>query len=480
MVAGVEWSPTGIMTAWRRSLVTITATGLGDAQGRRTDADARKVHPDTGKAASLGRSGLRLSKVAEQWEREHGGIVIDNRVRRRQAARALRRFRRRADERLQTGPQRGDVPSEGRAARRRARRRPPARPRPAPAAARRTVARPRPTTSNRCRARRLGAGLRTGTADAHDAAADADRAVSAASATAPAQGGCVAGAGARHRRAPGPAAGDADTASSGAPGPASRPRSAGPSTGFAARLERVLGIRRRLSDAINTAMDAVLIARSAGAPAAQMDRCWARHKRARHRLDRYERSAEPIVRDHDAASRREARGHGNGNTSANASGRAGSASAPRLPAADSSPAGSPSRLRQPPHSAAPHPARRLRRPVRRLDPRPATSPRTRRRRPRPRRALERPPTGAAGRTGTGGSRGRPPLYFLSGRRHATTVTVASGDLTRPNPLQPTLSEAADVTRAPAPAHASPSHFRVHSVSVRRASGTPAETDGPRV
>ncbi len=28
MVAGVEWSPTGIMTAWRRSLVTITATGL--------------------------------------------------------------------------------------------------------------------------------------------------------------------------------------------------------------------------------------------------------------------------------------------------------------------------------------------------------------------------------------------------------------------------------------------------------------------
>ena len=44
-----------------------------------------KVHPDTGKAASLGRSGLRLSKVAEQWEREHGGIVIDNRVRRREA-----------------------------------------------------------------------------------------------------------------------------------------------------------------------------------------------------------------------------------------------------------------------------------------------------------------------------------------------------------------------------------------------------------
>ena len=29
MAAGVEWSgPTGIMPAWRRSLVTITATGL--------------------------------------------------------------------------------------------------------------------------------------------------------------------------------------------------------------------------------------------------------------------------------------------------------------------------------------------------------------------------------------------------------------------------------------------------------------------
>ena len=29
MMAGVEWSgPTAIMTAWRRSLVTITATGL--------------------------------------------------------------------------------------------------------------------------------------------------------------------------------------------------------------------------------------------------------------------------------------------------------------------------------------------------------------------------------------------------------------------------------------------------------------------
>ena len=74
------------------------------------------------------------------------------------SARALRGCRRRADERLQAGPRRGDTASEGRAARRRARRRPPARPRPAPAAARRTAARPRPTTSNRCRTRPLALG----------------------------------------------------------------------------------------------------------------------------------------------------------------------------------------------------------------------------------------------------------------------------------------------------------------------------------
>ncbi len=54
-------------------------------------------------------------------------------------------------------------------------------------------------------------------------------------------------------------------------------------------------------------MDAVLLASSVRAPATQMDRCWARHKRAQRRLDRYERSAEPVVRDHDAALRREAR-----------------------------------------------------------------------------------------------------------------------------------------------------------------------------
>ena len=35
MAAGVEWSgPTAIMTAWRRSLVTITATGLATLKVR--------------------------------------------------------------------------------------------------------------------------------------------------------------------------------------------------------------------------------------------------------------------------------------------------------------------------------------------------------------------------------------------------------------------------------------------------------------
>ena len=44
-----------------------------------------KVHPETGKAASLDHSGLKLSRFAEQWERDHGGIVIENRVRRNEA-----------------------------------------------------------------------------------------------------------------------------------------------------------------------------------------------------------------------------------------------------------------------------------------------------------------------------------------------------------------------------------------------------------
>ena len=73
-----------------------------------------------------------------------------------------------------------------------------------------------------------------------------------------------------------------------------------------ARIERVLGSRQRLGNAIDTAMDAILFARRTGTPATKMDRYRERHKRARHRLDRYERAVEPVVRDHDAAVRREA------------------------------------------------------------------------------------------------------------------------------------------------------------------------------
>ena len=49
----------------------------------------------------------------------------------------------------------------------------------------------------------------------------------------------------------------------------------------AARLERVLGIRRRLGNAVQTAMDAVLIARAPARPLRRWDRCWARHKHPR-------------------------------------------------------------------------------------------------------------------------------------------------------------------------------------------------------
>ena len=276
-----------------------------------------KVHPDTGKAASLGRSGLRLSKVAEQWEHEHGGIVIDNRVRPPGSARAPRRVRRRADEPLQAGPWRGDAASEGRAARRRARRCPPARPRPAPAAVRRTAARPRPATSNRWRARRLGASLRRGTADGHaapqtrterfllrlqrrlrKAGASRDRARATAQRLVP-----------RPRRRHGIVRRTWARLAAPVRRPVDRfaARRALDARLAAARLERVLCIQRRLSDAVQTAMDAVLIASSTRAPAAQIDRCYARLERARRRLDRYERSAEPVVRDHDAAVQREAR-----------------------------------------------------------------------------------------------------------------------------------------------------------------------------
>ena len=78
----------------------------------------------------------------------------------------------------------------------------------------------------------------------------------------------------------------------------------------------------------------------------------------------------------------------------------------------------------------------------------------------------------------GGSRGRPPLSSCQDagtRRPSRWRPVPATE-----PLQPILSEAADVTSAPAPAHASPSRFRVQSLSLHRASGTPAETDAAAV
>ena len=42
-----------------------------------------RIDPETGKAAKLAHSGLKLSTWAEQWEREHGGIRVLNRVKRR-------------------------------------------------------------------------------------------------------------------------------------------------------------------------------------------------------------------------------------------------------------------------------------------------------------------------------------------------------------------------------------------------------------
>ncbi|MCY4506545.1 MAG: relaxase/mobilization nuclease domain-containing protein, partial [Acidobacteria bacterium] len=56
-----------------------------------TDTDHPHVHvvfsridPNTGKAAKLSYSGMRLSSWAERWERKHGGIRIENRVARRE------------------------------------------------------------------------------------------------------------------------------------------------------------------------------------------------------------------------------------------------------------------------------------------------------------------------------------------------------------------------------------------------------------
>ncbi|MDE2926113.1 MAG: relaxase/mobilization nuclease domain-containing protein, partial [Acidobacteriota bacterium] len=41
---------------------------------------ANRVHPETGRAAPLGLSRIRLSEWAERWEREHGGIRCCQRV----------------------------------------------------------------------------------------------------------------------------------------------------------------------------------------------------------------------------------------------------------------------------------------------------------------------------------------------------------------------------------------------------------------
>ena len=41
---------------------------------------ANRVHPETGRAANLGLSWIRLSEWAERWERDHGGIRCHERV----------------------------------------------------------------------------------------------------------------------------------------------------------------------------------------------------------------------------------------------------------------------------------------------------------------------------------------------------------------------------------------------------------------
>ena len=150
--------------------------------------------------------------------------------------------------------------------------------------------------------------------------------------------------------------------------------------------------------------------------------------------------------------------------SANTSGAG--ASAPRLPAADSSPAGPPSRRRQPPR-AAPHPARHLHHPVRRLDPRSAKSPRTRRRRPRPRGTRERPPT-AADETGTGGGRAAP--VRLPVGMQARDDRHGGVRCRRPSPRRserrPSAKRRTRRWLPPGSRPTSPSHLRVHSVSLR--------------
>ena len=274
-----------------------------------------KVHPETGKAASLGRSGLRLSKVAEQWEREHCGIVIDNRVRRREARERYAEYvaGRMSDfkDRRETTPQ---AQAERRAAeldaaRRRARdlhplppaersRGPGRRPRTdgeredwaqVYEQERRTPTPPPQTRTERFR-QRLQRRLRKAGESRDRARAIAERLVP------------------RPRGRHGIVRRTWARLAAAVRRPVDRfaARQALDARLADARIERVLGSRRRLGNAIDTAMDAILSARRTGTPATQMDRYRERHNRARRRLDRYERSVEPAVRDHDAAVRREA------------------------------------------------------------------------------------------------------------------------------------------------------------------------------
>ena len=67
-----------------------------------------RIDPETGKAAKLAHTGLKLSRWAEQWEREHGGIRVLNRVKRRKVrernARVLERCKKEGRE-----PGRGEL-----------------------------------------------------------------------------------------------------------------------------------------------------------------------------------------------------------------------------------------------------------------------------------------------------------------------------------------------------------------------------------
>ena len=330
-----------------------------------------KVHPDTGKAASLGRSGLRLSKVAEQWEREHGGIVIDNRVRRREARERYAEYvaGRMSDfkDRRETTPK---AKAERRAAeldaaRRRARDLHPLPPAERPRGPgrrprtdgeredwaqvyeqeRRTRTPPPETRIERFR-QRLQRRLRKAGESRDRARAIAERLVP------------------RPRGRHGIVRRTWARLAAAVRRPVDRfaARQALDAQLAAARLERVLGSRQRLGNAIDTAMDAILSARRAGVPAVQMDRYRERHKRARRRLDRYERAVEPVVRDHDAAVRREAltreRQHEREHEWRRRE-RAEAARGRQQPGRTAEPTPPASQRRSPPR-AAPAPARRLR------------------------------------------------------------------------------------------------------------------------